>query len=219
MGERGLSDRLQKLPEQLTNVILLGFFWTVTSLGIVTVGAATTALNESMRAFLLEGEAKPLKVFFRSFRENFKLSTLVWLVHLGVIAVLVVDLLYYSVGKTAGDSFAMAVMGTLLTMLAFELSVVFACMVQFRPAGLKAVFSRAFDFAFRCFRESLEMLFLTAAVVVVGLFLFRGILPFAGGIVAWANWKILPGAFRRYQTRTDATRLAEESLKKKNEKQ
>lgn len=215
MGEGRLGQRLQKLPEQLTNVILLGFFWTVTSLGIVTVGAATTALNESMRAFLLEGDQKPLKVFFRAFREQFKLSTLVWLIHLGVLAVLAVDLLYYSVGKTAGDSFAMAVMCTLLTMLCFELSVVFACMVQFRPAGLRAAFSRAFDFAFRCFRESLEMLFITAAVVAVGLFLFRGILPFGAGIVAWANWRILPGAFRRYQTRTAATRKAEERMEQK----
>lgn len=215
MGEGNLSQRLQKLPEGLTNVILLGFFWTVTSLGIVTVGAATTALNESMRAYLLEGEQKPLKVFFRSFRENFRLSTLVWVIHLGIIGVLAVDLLYYSVGKTAGDSFAMAVMCTLLTMLCFELAVVFACMVQFRPTDLKGVFSRAFDFAFRCFRESLEMLFLTAAVVVVGLFLFRGILPFAGGIVAWANWRILPGAFRRYQTKTAATQRAEKQMEEK----
>lgn len=55
------------------------------------------------------------------------------------------------------------------------------------------------------------MLFITAAVVVVGLFLFRGILPFVAGIVAWANWRILPGAFRRYQTRTAATRQAEKN--------
>lgn len=212
-----MTQRLQKLPEQLTNIILLGFFWTVTSLGLVTVGAATTALNAGMRAFLLEGDKRPLKTFFRAFREQFKLSTLVWLIHLGVIGVLVVDLLYYSVGETAGDSLAMAVMCTLLTILAFELSVVFACIVQFRPSGLKAVFSRAFDFAFRCFRESLEMLFLTAAVVVVGLFLFRGILPFGAGIVAWADWKILPGAFRRYQTKTVETYLAEKSLEEKQD--
>ena len=215
MGEGRLGERLQKIPEQLMNVILLGFFWTVTSLGIVTVGAATTALNESMRSYLLEKNEKPLKIFFQSFREYFKISTLVWLIHLGIVAVLTVDLLYYSVGKTTGDSVAMAVMCVLLTMLAFELSVVFACIVQFRPAGIREVFSKAFDFAFRCFRESLEMLFITATVLTVGLVLFRGILPFAAGIVAWANWRILPGAFRRYQTKTLATRQAEERMEKK----
>ena len=89
--------------------------------------------------------------------------------------------------------------------------------MQFRLTSVKKIFSRAFDFAFRCFRESLMMLFITATVLVAGLFLFRGILPFAMGIVTCVNWRILPGAFLRYQTRTQATRQAESSLNNKKE--
>lgn len=102
-------------------------------------------------------------------------------------------------------------------MLAFELSVVFACIVQYGLTSVRKVFSRAFDFAFRCFRESLMMLFITATVLVTGVFLFRGILPFAMGIITCVNWRILPGAFQRYHTRTVATRQAEASLKDKKE--
>lgn len=200
------------------NVILLGFFWTLTSLGIVTVGASCTALNESMRSYLLEKDKQPLKTYFRAFRERFKVSTLVWLFHLLIVIVLAVDLLYYSVGNTAGDSVAMAAICVLFTMLAFELSVVFACIVQFRLTSVKKVFSRAFDFAFRCFRESLMMLFITATVLVAGVFLFRGILPFAMGIITCVNWRILPGAFLRYQTKTAATRQAETALEQKENK-
>lgn len=212
------GDRLQRFSELLMNVILLGFFWTLTCLGIVTVGASCTALNESMRSYLLERNKQPLKTYFRAFQEQFKISTLVWLLHLLLLAVLAVDLLYYSVGDTAGDSIAMAAVCVLLTMLAFELSVVFACIVQFRLTSVKKVFSRAFDFAFRCFRESLMMLFITATVLVAGVFLFRGILPFAMGIITCVNWRILPGAFRRYQTKTAATRQAETALERKENK-
>lgn len=200
------------------NVILLGFFWTLTSLGIITVGGSCTALNESMRSYLLEKDKQPLKTYFRAFRERFKVSTLVWLFHLLIVIVLAVDLLYYSVGNTAGDSVAMAAICVLFTMLAFELSVVFACIVQFRLTSVKKVFSRAFDFAFRCFRESLMMLFITATVLVAGVFLFRGILPFAMGIITCVNWRILPGAFQRYQTKTAATRQAETALERKEDK-
>lgn len=212
------GDRLQRFSELVMNVILLGFFWTVTSLGIVTAGASCTALNASMRSYLLEKDRQPLKTYFRVFKEQFRVSTLVWLLHLLLLIVLAVDLLYYSVGKTTGDSVAMAAICVLLTMLVFEMSVVFACIVQYRLDTVKKVFSRAFDFAFRCFRESLMMLFITATVLVAGVFLFRGILPFAMGIITCVNWRILPGAFQRYQTRTLATKLAETELEQKKKR-
>lgn len=212
------GDRLQRFSELVMNIILLGFFWTVTCLGIVTVGASCTALNESMRSYLLEKDKQPLKTYFRAFKEHFKLSTLVWLLHLLILAVLAVDLLYYSVGETTMDSMAMAAVCVLLTMLVFEMSVVYACIVQYRPDSVRKTFTRAFDFAFRCFRESLMMLFITATVLVVGVFLFRGILPFAMGIITCVNWRILPGAFQRYQTRTLATRQAEAEMDSKKDK-
>ena len=214
MAREQLGERLQKLPELVMNMILLGFFWTLTSLGVITVGASCTALNESMRACLLEKDRQPLKTYFRSFRDNFRISTLVWSIHLLLLVVLALDLLYYSVGDSTGDSIAMAAVCVLLTMLVFELSVVFACIVQYRLTSVKAVFAKSFDFAFRCFRESLEMLFISATVLVVGLFLFHGILPFAAGIITCLNWKILPGAFQRYLTKTPATRQAEASMER-----
>lgn len=215
-GEK-LGDRLQRFSELVMNIILLGFFWTLTSLGIITVGASCAALNESMRSYLLEKDRQPLKTYFRSFRANFRVSTLVWLIHLLILIVLALDLLYYSVGGGTGDTIGMTAICVLLTMLAFELSVVFACIVQYKLTSVKASFVKSFDFAFRCFRESLEMLLITATVLVVGLFLFRGTLPFAAGIVACLNWKILPGAFQRYLTKTVATRQAEAKLKNRKE--
>lgn len=198
MERESLGDKLQRWAELAVNIILLGFFWTLTSLGVVTVGAATTALNESMRACVVLKDTKPLKVFFKSFRENFKTSTLVWLIHLAVLVVLGVDLLWYSAGDTALDNVAKAAVCVLLTLVAFEMAVVFACIVQYRLTTLKEIFARAFDFAFRCFVESLEILIFTATVIVAGLFLLRGILPFAAGIIAALSWKILPGAFQKY---------------------
>ena len=199
----------------MMNVILLGFFWTLTSLGIVTVGASSTALNASMRAYLLEKEKQPLKVYFRTFKAQFKLSTLVWLLHLLVVIVLAVDLLYYSVGTTTADTLAMVAVSVLLTLLVFEMTVVYACMVQYGLSSVGEVFTRSFDFAFRCFKESLMLLFLTATVLVAGVFLFRGILPFAMGIITCVSWKLLPSAFQRYHTKTAATRKAEARMEEK----
>ncbi len=191
------ANRLQRLPEMLLDIILLGIMWTLTSLGIVTVGAATAALNESMRAAVVEEEKKPLPIFFQAFRAHFGLATKVWLLHLIAIAVLTLDILYYSVGDSVQDTLAMTVMCVLATMLAFEMAVVFACIVQYRPATVRACFAKAFDFAFRCFWDSLQLLCITAAVLLSGLFLFHGLLPFAAGIIACAHWKLLPRIFQK----------------------
>lgn len=191
------ENRFQRLPELLLDMILLGVCWTLTSLGVVTIGASTAALNESMRAAVAEQEKKPLPLYFRAFREHFSLATKVWLLHLLAIAVLAVDLLYYSAGDTTQDTLALTAICVLGTMLAFEMSVVFACIVQYRPATVRACFSQAFDLAFRCFWDSLQLLFIAAAVLMAGLFLFHGILPFAAGIIACAHWKLLPKIFRK----------------------
>lgn len=195
------QNRFQRLSEMLLAIILLGACWTVTSLGVVTVGAATAALNESMRAAVAEREKKPLPLFFRAFRAHFGLATKVWLLHLAAIAVLALDLLYYSAGDSVQDTLAMTAVCVLATMLAFEMSVVFACIVQNRPGTVRACFSQAFDLAFRCFWDSFQLLIISAAVLMAGIFLFHGILPFAAGIIACAHWKLLPGIFRKARFR------------------
>ena len=201
MERRENQNRFRRLSELLISVILLGLCWTLTSLGIVTVGAATAALNESMRAVTAEGERKLLPVFFRAFRAHFSLATRVWLLHLLAIAVLALDLLYYSAGNSVQDTLAMTVICVLATMLVFEMSVVFACIVQNRPGTVRACFAQAFDIAFRCFWDSLQLLMIAAAVLNAGIFLFRGILPFAAGIIACAHWMLLPKIFRKARFR------------------
>lgn len=201
MEREDMRSRFRRLPELLLAVILLGLFWTLTSLGVVTVGAATAALSESMRAVVVNQEKRPLPLFFRAFREHFGLATKVWLLHLLAIAVLVLGLLYYSAGDSVGDTLALTAVCVLATMLAFEMSVVFACIVQNRPGTVRSCFAQAFDLAFRCFWDSLQLLFIAAAVLMAGIFLFHGILPFAAGIIACAHWTMLPKIFRKARFR------------------
>jgi len=66
------EEVLQKFSDRLMNIILLGFFWFLCSLGIITVGASSVALSESMRRYLVFDEPKPLQVFFKKFKEYFK---------------------------------------------------------------------------------------------------------------------------------------------------
>ena len=72
---------------KLTDVLALSLLWTFLSLPLFTLGAATTALYDSVAHCVRGGEAQPYARFFRTFKAEFKLSaltTLVWGVFLWV---------------------------------------------------------------------------------------------------------------------------------------
>ena len=74
--------------------LLLGLLWVVCSLPVVTGGAAAAACNLSRKLCMGE-EQKLVPDFFRAFRREFGLATKLWLLVLGVGAVLAVDVYVY----------------------------------------------------------------------------------------------------------------------------
>lgn len=61
----------------------LNLIWFVCSIPIVTVGASTTALYYVMLKLARGEEGNVTSMFFRSFKENFKQATVLWLIMLG----------------------------------------------------------------------------------------------------------------------------------------
>ena len=75
------------------DLMILNLLFLVCALPVVTLGASLTALHRVTQNMLFEQEEPLIKAFFRAFRQNFKQSTLVWLVELVVIVSLVCDVL------------------------------------------------------------------------------------------------------------------------------
>ena len=68
------------------DLIILNVLFILCSAPVVTLGASLTALHRVTQNMLFEQEEPLLKAFFRAFRQNFKQSTLAWLVELLVMA-------------------------------------------------------------------------------------------------------------------------------------
>lgn len=62
----------------------LNLLWFLCSIPIVTAGAATTGLYYVMLKLARGEEGNVTAMFFRSFKENFKQATVLWLIMLGV---------------------------------------------------------------------------------------------------------------------------------------
>ncbi len=84
------SPLMQKLS-QLPDLIVLHLLWAICSLPVVTMGAATTALHTVVQALIQGTDHGIIRPFFRSFRENFKQSTTLWLPLSALLGLLVLD--------------------------------------------------------------------------------------------------------------------------------
>ncbi len=71
--------------------VALSVLWLVFSLPVVTCGAASAALYTACRSCLRRGEGYVWRTFWEAFRENFKRSTVLWLIVLAVQALLLLD--------------------------------------------------------------------------------------------------------------------------------
>ena len=72
------------LIEKLVDLFLLSVFWLVCSLPVFTLGPATAALYRTVARCIRGSERKSWSLFFRTFRENFKVGALTTLVVVAV---------------------------------------------------------------------------------------------------------------------------------------
>ena len=76
---------------RIADFVVLNLLWVLCSIPIITIGASTTALYTVMLKIVKNEEGYLVKGFFKAFRENFKQSTVIWLVFLALGIVLLVD--------------------------------------------------------------------------------------------------------------------------------
>ena len=107
---------------KLSYACCLNFMWFICCLPIFTIGAATTALYYTSFKIAKDEGSFITTMFFRSFRQNFKQATVIWMIMLVTGLIIGADavLLYRLHSTTTG---AAAVVWTLL------LAVIFACAI------------------------------------------------------------------------------------------
>lgn len=103
----------------------LNLLWFICSIPIITLGASTTALYYvTLKIARGEEQTSLTRMFFRSFRENFRQSTVLWLILLAVGIFLAGDgyILYHLRATSVG---AVAVMWTLILALVIAAAVLY----------------------------------------------------------------------------------------------
>lgn len=100
----GMDSPLMVALMKIGDLLCLSVLWLVFSLPIFTIGASSTALYAAVFYCLRRNEAGVWKHFWKAFRENFKRSTLAWLIELAVLAVFALDAAVFRAIRLSGGA-------------------------------------------------------------------------------------------------------------------
>ena len=119
------DSKFSQILLKIANACYLNLLWFLCSLPIVTLGASTNALYYVTLKMVRDEEGSVTRMFFRSFRENFRQATVLWLILLAAGAVLAGDgyILFHLFRSTTG---AIAVFWTLLFALVIVAAIAYA---------------------------------------------------------------------------------------------
>lgn len=86
-----LESPLMRVLNRVADLMILNLLMIVCCIPVITIGAAVTAMHYVILKMVRGEEGYLVKGFFKSFRENFKQATLIWLMMLVIIAVYIGD--------------------------------------------------------------------------------------------------------------------------------
>lgn len=98
-----IDNPVMQFIVKIFDCICLSVLWVLFSLPVITAGASTTALYTTVYHYIRNEEGRLWQTFWGAFRENWKRSTLVWLVVMAVSALLAVDVLVFRTMRVNGE--------------------------------------------------------------------------------------------------------------------
>ncbi len=184
------------------DVMLVSIYFLFCSLPIFTMGASATALYYATHKCIFKGRGYTTE-FFHSFKENFKQSTLSWLIYIALFALLAGDI-YITRNFIASDSplAAASMFFTVVLVFAIVWAIYhFAYIARFEN-GFKESFKVSAIFMIANLGWSLVIVAIIAvALVLLSKSLF--LIIFLPGCFSCAIHPILEKVFRKYMSDED----------------
>ncbi|MCR5214294.1 MAG: DUF624 domain-containing protein [Eubacterium sp.] len=142
--------------------------WLVTSIPIVTIGASTTALIYTAMKYRHD-EGYVTKNFFKSFKENFKQSTLIWLIYLIVGFLIGIGMIFWNNYDAPFSRVGYGVVIAVGIIYIISILYVFAIQSKFYNKIMDTI-KYSVIMAFTNIKETFLMLLIIAGLVLINIF-------------------------------------------------
>lgn len=197
------DNAVMRFLGKMADVMYLSALWIFCSIPIFTIGASTTALYYAFNKSVRHNRGYAWKEFFSSFKSNFKQSTIIWLITLGLYVLTVVDCILAR-QLIAMMSFAKVIYVILLVLVVFETMWVIYLFPYVARFGntTKAVMKNCALIAIANLPRTILLFIIFVVALIAVLFIPLGILFVPGLYMLIAN-RILEKVFRKYMTPED----------------
>ena len=170
----------------IADMFLLSLLWYLCCLPVFTVGAGSTAMYYVTLKLTRNQEGYTWRDFRRAFRSNFKPATLIWLLFLAVALILGADIYWSLFSCGCMSMMLLPAFGVLILLYLLNLFFIFPLLARCDNT-VKALLKMNFALSLRNFFPLLSAIIMTAAIFLVGLFVFWPLLLIAPGLSAYLN--------------------------------
>lgn len=199
------ESRFMNLLGRVTDLVILNLCFIVSCLPVVTAGAGLTALYAVNLKMVRNEEAYIFKSFWRAFKENFKQSTICWLIFLAAGGIFIAD---YRLAGVLPEQYAgifRVVLTVLLFIYLFMMCYVFPYMARFEDK-LGTCLKNAFLIGASNIGYTILMVVIAAACAVITFYSLNLMLTlalvwfFAGfALLSFINSCFLRKVFSKYE--------------------
>lgn len=138
-----LDNPFFRFVSKLVDVVCLNILWMVFSIPVVTIGASTTAMYSVTMKMARDKEGYVFQGFWKSFKENFKQATMIWIILLILGTVLGTDIYFFYHSTSKYAKFGLAVMIALSSLVSCTAAYIFPLQAQFENS-VKQTIKNAF---------------------------------------------------------------------------
>lgn len=157
---------------KLADLIWLNILTFICCIPIVTVGASITALNYVALKMVRDEEGYVTKEYFKSFKQNFKQATIIWLIMLLVTAVIIGDLFIFIFTDIAFPSWVRVALVAISVLAVFATMHVFPILARFENT-VANTFKNSFYMGILHLPKTILMMIIWAIPALISLYLFQ----------------------------------------------
>ena len=176
-----MDSGLFRFLSRLADLMILNILFLLTCIPVVTIGASCTALYYVTMKMARDEDAYIARSYFKSFKENFKQATIIWVVALLLIVLLFFDFQILSVMTASFVTVIRIALISVSLVMAMVLLYTFPVLAQFYNS-IKNTVKNAFFMSIRHFPKTLLMLVISVGAVVLT---FLSAFTLTWGILIW----------------------------------
>jgi uncharacterized membrane protein YesL len=171
-----LDSKFMHYANRFADLMGLNLLTFIFCLPVITAGASLTAMHRVLLAIYRDEESYITKSFWKSFKENFKQSTIIWLIYLGLITFAVTDFILIYKGGIQIHAFFKYALGFVALLIVFSFMWVFVLQSRYENKVFQTI-KNSIVVGCSHFAYSLMMVILAAAPILLAL-LWEMAMPF-----------------------------------------